>query len=156
DTGIPAIEGRRPAMEATFAALASVGVARSNLMLAWDFTTASERGLAARMLHIRDAALAQLGDRSPTFTVTSVKENPTKLVARQVAGTFTVPNFLTGDGGPGQRFNVGRDGLPEQNGEIQAPFLCDIPDVALADTTSPARIAEYGHGLLGSEREITA
>jgi len=156
DTRIPTIEARRPAMEATFAALAAAGVPRNDLLLAWDFTTSSERGLAARMLHIRDVALAQLGDRSPAFTVTSVKENPTKLVARQVAGTFTVPNFLTGDGGPGQRFNLGRDGLPEQNGELQAPFLCDIPEVTLTGTVGLARIAEYGHGLLGSEREITA
>ena len=34
-----------------------------SLFLAWDFTVASERSLSGRMLHIRDDAFAQLGDR---------------------------------------------------------------------------------------------
>jgi hypothetical protein len=34
----------------------------SHLYRAWDFTVASERNLSERMLHIRDASFAQLGD----------------------------------------------------------------------------------------------
>ncbi len=156
ETGVASVEVRRAAMEVTFAQLAAAGVGRSDLILAWAFTTASERDLSERMLHIRDLALAELGSRAPTVKVTEVKEHPADLVARQVVGTFAVPSFLTGDGGPGQRLNTGPDGLPAQNGFLLAPFACDIPDVTLAGTQGPARIAEYGHGLLGSEREVGA
>ena len=61
---------------------------KSNLTLAWDFTVASEKGLTSRMLHIRDDAFAQLGDRNladgkvegnaPQFAVTKVVEAPTR------------------------------------------------------------------------------
>ena len=47
-----------------FRTLRRAGVAKGGLTLAWDFTVASERGLTGRMLHIRDDAFAQLGDRN--------------------------------------------------------------------------------------------
>ena len=47
------------------------------------------------------------------------------------------------------------DALPVRNGTVEAPFACIIPD-AVMDGSSPARIALYGHGLLGSEFEIDA
>jgi hypothetical protein len=156
DTAIPAIESRRDAIEVVLAQLAAAGVPRGNLVLAWDFTAASERSLSERMLHIRDVALAALGSKAPAFTVTEVKDHPADLVAREVIGTFTVPNFLSSDGGPGQRFNAGPDGLPPRHGDVQAPFACNIPEVTAAGTEGPARIAEYGHGLFGSELEIGA
>jgi hypothetical protein len=156
DTGLADLERHRPEMEATFAALATAGIDRSDLILAWGFTTASERSLSERMLHIRDDALAALGDDAPAFTVTAVRERPTDLVGRQVSGTFTVPSYLTGDGGPGERFELGPDGLPQRNGHVEAPFTCAIPATTLSGTAGPARIAEYGHGLLGAETEVAA
>jgi hypothetical protein len=74
------VEGRRKHMEALFGDLADAGIARGDLYLAWDFTVASARSLAGRMLAIRDDAFAQLGDHDladrriqgspPAFTVT--------------------------------------------------------------------------------------
>ncbi|HSJ92168.1 MAG TPA: hypothetical protein VK917_08855, partial [Ilumatobacter sp.] len=92
------------------------------------------------------------------FTITEVGD-PVELdgegVARQVVGTFTVPNWLTGDGGPGNRFDTGDDGRPARNGTLEAPFVCNIADATLAGT-EPARMVQYGHGLLGSHFEINA
>ena len=157
-TEIDTIESRRPAMEAMFTDLDAAGIARDDLQLAWTFTVASTESITERMLHIRDETLAELGDEAPTFAVTEVIEPPEldrAGVARQIVGTYTVPNWLTGDGGPGNRFETGDDGLPARNGTLEAPFVCNIAEETMADTV-PARIVQYGHGLLGSHFEINA
>jgi hypothetical protein len=152
------IEARRPHMNNVLKLLDQAGVKRNDLYLAWDFTVASERNLSERMLHIRDDAFASLGADAPQFQVTQVDNDVDARVARRVTGTFTVPNYLTGDGGPGSRFNTGSNGLPQQNGDYTAPFMCIIPRAALKPdgTVARARPAVYGHGLLGSEQEVGA
>ena len=157
-TTIDEIEARRPAMEATFEYLETAGVARSDLQLAWDFTVASQRSLSERMLHIRDDALATLGDIAPPYTITEITPNSDDNIALQVKGTYTVPNFLTGDGGPGNSFNYSSDAidsLPEQNGTVEAPFVCNISTATMAGS-EPAHMVLYGHGLLGAHTEINA
>ncbi|HMC70003.1 MAG TPA: hypothetical protein VKJ07_12680, partial [Mycobacteriales bacterium] len=154
----PTVEERRPHMQDVLKALGGAGVKRDDLFLAWDFTVASRRNLSERMLHIRDNAFESLGNSAPAFQVTQVENDVDERVARRVTGTFTVPNYLTGDGSPGNAFNTGEDGLPQRNGDYTAPFTCIIPRAALkADgTVARARPAVYGHGLLGSELEVSA
>ncbi|MEO5722812.1 MAG: hypothetical protein ABIQ39_05405 [Ilumatobacteraceae bacterium] len=161
-TSIPEIESRRPEMEAALAALTSAGVERSTLQLAWSFTTASADNIAGRMLHIRDDALAALGpDKSPAYTITTVTPKPQDNVALHVEGTYTVPNYLTGNGSPGNAFHydvdtaTSPDALPSVNGTMQAGFACNVSVATMAATT-PAHLVEYGHGLLGSNLEINA
>ncbi len=156
--GSPRLERRRAHMEDVFGTLEDHGVARDDLFLAWDFTVASERNLSERMLHLRDDAFASLDGAAPQFTVTQVEDDIDDLVARRVTGTFTVPNYLTDDGGPGNRFTDGRNDLPARNGELTAPFRCIISHSTLQPdgTANPGRAAVYGHGLLGSEREVSA
>ncbi|HZR83219.1 MAG TPA: hypothetical protein VFD92_19150 [Candidatus Binatia bacterium] len=145
-----AIEARRPEMERIFDDLSRAGVGRSDLYLAWDFTVASERSLSERLLHIRDDAFATLGDAAPGFTVTSTSDQG---VAHVVSGTFQVPRYLTGDGKPGSVFNdQGADSLPAQNGLQTANFVCTVPSSASA--ANPARVALYGHGLLGTASQV--
>ncbi len=157
-TNDAAIEARRPHMEDILRTLDRAGVKHGDLYLAWDFTVASARNLSERMLHIRDDAFDSLEDHAPTFQVTQVENDVDERVARRVTGTFTVPNYLTGDGSAGNRFNTAANGLPERNGDLTAPFICIIPRAALAPdgTVHPARPSLYGHGLLGSEREVGA
>jgi hypothetical protein len=162
-TFTPAIEARRQRFDALFARLGELGVDRSTLNLAWDFTVASEMNIAGRMLHIRDDAFSALHGGAPAFTVTSVQDNVDDRIVRRVTGTFTVPNYLTGDGSPGNRFdygaNTGVDALPVRNGDLTAGFICNIPRAVSADGTdpvTPARGAIYGHGLLGSNDEVNA
>jgi len=154
----PTVEERRPHMQDVLKALDGSGVKRADLFLAWDFTVASRRNLSERMLHIRDNAFESLGNSAPAFQVTQVENDVDARVARRVTGTFTVPNYLTGDGSAGNAFNTGEDGLPQRNGDYTASFTCIIPRAALkADgTVARARPAVYGHGLLGSEREVSA
>lgn len=161
-TDLDPIEQRRPAMEAALGALEGAGVERSELVLAWDFTVASTESITGRVLHLRDTALAQLGDEgAPEFTVTEVLEAPDDGIARLVRGTFTVPSFLTGDASPGNRLHYDvdtstePDALPTPNGTTTAPFACIVSDTTVA-SSEPARISYYGHGLLGSEMEVDA
>jgi hypothetical protein len=161
--GIDGIERRRAEMDAALDALADADVPRAELQLAWTFTTASADNVTGRMEHIRDTALAELGDdQSPAFTVTEVTANTDDNIAVQVRGTYTVPNFLEGDGGPGNRFHydgtVAPDRLPSPNSAnptLQAPFVCNV-SVATANGIEPAHLVQYGHGLLGSNDEIDA
>lgn len=158
-SNVPEVEARRPHMEQIFEELEDAGIARDDLYLAWDFTVASERNLSERMLHIRDDAFARLGDAAPAFTVTSIEENPNEELARRVAGTFEVPLYLTGGGTPGTRFNYAGSDLPQYTGSsYSADFLCIVPKSAVNGDGPPvpARPAVYGHGLLGSEREVGA
>jgi len=168
--GIPlatkAEQGRQPHMDRIFNSLQSVGIDRHSLYLAWDFTVASQQSLTAPMLHIRDDAFHRLGSGAPAFSVANVAnftpaEDP--LIARHVAGTFSVPSYLDQPGGPpGSQFNLGPDGLPTQMpGNVQtANFECNIPRSVVSDGSSstatvyPGHALLYGHGLLGSADEV--
>ncbi|MEZ5202977.1 MAG: hypothetical protein R2701_00920 [Acidimicrobiales bacterium] len=146
------VEARRPHMESLFATLEEAGIDRADLYLAWDFTVASQDNLAGRILHIRDDALATLGGAAPAFTVTKVTETPDTGIARRVEGTFEVPLYLTGDGGPGQGFaNDPTTGLPVRNGTYTATYSCQLPTVT---GTAAARAVLYGHGLFGDQSEV--
>jgi hypothetical protein len=137
---------------------------------AWSFTVASERSLAGRMLHIRDDAFRQLGDKNlgdltvagkaPTFTINAVTDlTPAEddRIARRVDGTMTVPCYLTNGCAPGGQFTFDGKGLPVQHGTTTATFTCRIPRSALDAADPPrARPSLYGHGLLGSAGEVNA
>ena len=163
------INAQRSRFESIFGTLRGAGIRRSNLYLAWDFTVATDENIAARELHIRDDALASLGDTTPgdgvmdgsapDFQVTQVDnftpvEDPE--IARRVRGTFTVPCYLQPNCGPGGSFQLGADGLPSRNSgnDWTANFDCIIPRSAIDGTPTPGRPAIYGHGLFGSASEV--
>jgi hypothetical protein len=146
-----AFEARRPSMEANFADLARAGIRRTDLQLAWDFTIASTESLTGRMVSIRDDAFAELGKAAPTFTVDKVTENPNEFVRRRIEGTLQTPLYLTNGGKPGGLLVLDERGKPQrQPGTFSAPFLCNLP---AASASTPARMALYGHGLLGDLTE---
>ena len=112
-TEIDAIEERRDAMEAGFAALEEGGVSRDDLQLAWTFTTASVENTTAAILKMRDETMEALGDSTPEFQITSVNEAPENTeIARYIEGTYSVPNYLSGDGSAGSFLILDADGLP--------------------------------------------
>ena len=159
-TDVPEVEARRSHMEGIFRTLHRAGVERDELVLAWDFTVASSRNLSERLLAMRDDAFARLGDDAPAFTVTRVAPSSREGLATEVEGTFEVPNYLTGDGSPGSVLNNG-DGpgsspIPQVNGTFTARFICTIPESATNPdgTANPTRLMIYGHGLLGTAREV--
>lgn len=160
-TFIPEIEARRDHMTDLIIRLNEAGMPREGMYLAWDFTVASQRSLTERSLAIRDATFDPLGaDGVLDHTVTAVQQNPNPDTLRRITGTFEVPNFLLGDGGPGNAFHYADpsdpDSLPIANGTIQANFICNIPRAAVgADgRANPGRSLINGHGLLGNASQV--
>ncbi len=147
-----AFEARRASMERDFADLGRAGMQRADLQIAWDFTIASTQSLTGRMIAMRDDAFSVLGNAAPTFAVTKVTENPNEFARRRIEGTFQTPLYLTDGGKPGGRLVLDAAGKPErQTGSFSSPFVCNLP---AKSATTPARMAIYGHGLLGSLTEV--
>jgi len=173
----PEINKRRKRMNNMFWNLGKAGIERKNLFLVWDFTTASERNLSERMLHIRDDAFAELGDTNladlqvqgdaPPFTIDDVTVSPTGKIARTIEGKVTVPCYLAFKADPrveagapscesGTRFVYDPEGKPQRqaNQTWDLRFTCRIPRSALEAGAGESRPSLYGHGLLGSRGEI--
>ena len=154
-TDIEAVEDRRRDMDETLDALDRAGVARSDVQLAWTFTTASTANTTGDILAMRDQTLVGLDTSAPEFAITDVTENPAPGVARLVEGTYSAPNWMTLGGGPGTILNRDPDRRLEPNSVVQSPFACVIAESVLAGS-EPAHAVLYGHGLLGSHLEVRA
>jgi hypothetical protein len=154
ESDVPQVEARRPAMEQVFDDLESAGVDRDELTIAWDFTVISTESLTGPMLHMRDDAFDQLGDAAPKFAITSVEED-VEGARTIIDGTYEIPLYLEGDGASGSSLNLTDDpDLPTSNGILTAPFRCQITDASSA--AEPGAGVVYGHGLLGTEGQVTS
>jgi hypothetical protein len=158
-TTIGALESRRAHYEADiFPQLASAGVNRQDLILAFDFTVQSETALTSAVLSMRDQSYAWLGAGNAAFTVDSVVENDCSVggtvVWRIVRGTYEAPLFLTAD--PEANINslgvvndTNSDGDPDQNGVTDPPYTISLPCSALEDPGPIPHPIVLGHGLFG-------
>ena len=180
-TDQPEVESRRPHMESIIDDLVTeAGVDRDSLYMAWDFTVASEQSVTGRATTIRDDAFARLGDTnlsnrtiegsSPTWQITRVLNQgdpipegergiPTE-IARRVEGTINVPCYLNEDGcPPGSKFAHDGDGDITWNTDYSrdVTFRCEIPNSVLdgSGPVAPAAVGIYGHGLLGTQAQLT-
>ena len=149
-------------IHSVLATLSSAGVSRSGLFLAWDFTVASSRNITGWAVHMRAQALAQIGNGVPHFRVTNVVDfSPSQNadIARQVIGTFDVPNYLNEPGAPpGSTLHFSSSApnalpTPLPGGVLHAVFSCLLPRAAdpspasPGQTVKPARPVLYGRGL---------
>ena len=137
------------------------GVATAGLYLAWDFTVISTASLTGPAIAMRNTAMADLGSKVPSFAVTKVSNlSPSavggRTIARQITGTFDVPNFLNGPSGDKtDTLHLGPGGQPTQiPGNVEhAVFSCLVPRSVDASPASPAapvsagRPVLYGKGL---------
>jgi hypothetical protein len=141
-----------------FQGLEAAGVPRAGLLLAWDWTTASNEALHGPLLHMRDESLAALGDASPKITVTSITPYSTTenaSIAYEVLGTFEVPDYtvpVSVNGAPAHVLDWGADGLPRKTGVYQAELRARIPRSALSG--EPHGVMIHGHGLNGTDAQI--
>lgn len=128
------------------------GVDPRRVVLAWDFTTASDRALQAWLLHMRDETLRELGGGAPPFAVDQVETDPLgdPRICRRVRGRLTVPRWTDADA-PGARLVLDRAlGLPLRAGTASVPFTALVPCTLLDPPGRPGRVIVYGHGLLGA------
>jgi hypothetical protein len=160
---IAAVRKRAAQLEPALGRLERLGVARSELILAFDFVVMSDQSLTSEMLNMRRDAFrwldGQLGAGAQPFTVTSVSDvnpgcaDPAVAVWRRIEGSFSVPLFLAGD--PFSAANVptflnrSANGAPRAQGFTQAPFGAAIPCTALR-SGAPLPGLVIGHGLFGT------
>ncbi|MEZ5154908.1 MAG: hypothetical protein R2718_02235 [Solirubrobacterales bacterium] len=180
-TDQPEVESRRAHMESVIDDLVDkAGVARDSLYMAWDFTVASEESVTGRATTIRDDAFARLGDTnladreiqgdSPSWTITRVLDQGDPIpsgergipaqIARRVEGTINVPCYLDEDNCPsGAEFAHDPDGgiTWDPSFDRDVEFRCEIPDSVVAGSgpVQPAAVGIYGHGLLGTQDQLT-
>ena len=162
-TTVAALEARRAHFEDLFYRLDRAGVARGDLVLAFDFVVQSDAGLTGQMLSMRDQAFAWLASQTqPTFTIGKVTQNDCSQAGavawRTVEGTYRVPLFLTSDpvtdpATPGT-LTVDAQGNPVQNGYTNSPFTAVIPCTVLANGGTAKHPNLFGHGLFGSNTDI--
>ncbi len=155
------VEERAARFDEMFALLAGAGVAKKDLTLAWDWVTASGDALHGPLLHMRDQAFAALGGASPAFAIQSIDSydpatNPD--IAYEVHGTFDVPDYMIPakvGAKTGHVLNWGPDRLPAPTGAVyHADFRARVPRSALGG--KPAGVMIYGHGLNGTDKQISA
>jgi len=149
------LEAMRPRFGDVLAALDAAGIARDSLVLAWDFTVASDEYLHRDMIAARDRALAAIADHPPTFTITSDGPDHNTGIARYITGKLEVPLFLnTPELGVDNTTTVrDADNLPVVQGFYDVPFAAIVPECALTSPT-PVPMILYGHGLLGDATEV--
>lgn len=134
-----------------FPVLEKAGIARKDLLIAWDFTTESEATANSDMLAVREAGLAAMKTLPVAVTVTSVTENETEDIARHIEGMLTVPLFLDQPDPGGLLWRNGTQ--IQQHGTVQVPFTALVPPSVLK-SGGPARVLQFGHGFFGSRHEV--
>ena len=138
----------------------------NDMQLAWSFTVASGKSLSGRLRHMWADTRQAFEQKRPALKVNTAT---TAGAVTTLRGTFEVPNFLSGDGGPGEAMNNqtggdgNPDGIPKHNGTLSTEFLCTVPAATGQSNTPPAMtppangpgvpVVLYGHGLLGTKEE---
>ena len=151
----PLLERVRPRYKELFDKLAAKGIAKTDLVTAWEFTTRSRESVRADLLHARDAGMPLMGTNGASLTYTSAAMTQGDArIAFRYDGMFDAPLFLSsGNAGPGVKMLRDGDGKPKPNGLYKVPFTAIVPQCALTAAT-PVPILIYGHGLLGSAMQV--
>lgn len=158
-TGHTLLEAARPRFDAIFAALEAKGIAKEDLVTAWDFTTGSGEAVRADLLNARDAALAAMGTNGSALTFTTSKDEPHSdtRIARHIEGQFDAPLVLTNGGSTALSTKLARgaDGKPAVMGTYKVDFTAIVPQCAI-DSPTPVPMMIYGHGLLGASNQVAS
>lgn len=145
-----------------FEILEQAGVKRSDLYIAWDFTTASLASGTEHLRYMREEGYEFLHNSNYQYTITQVEEDFSPLIYRRVHGSFKVPLYLRTPK-PSTKSRLVRpspeeatDYLDELRPRVQGwtdvDFMIIIPRSAIDN--SNATLMFYGHGLFGTRSEI--
>ena len=137
---------------AIFAALEQAGVPKSDLVLAWDFHTASDQFLRSDLMTMRDAAIPAMGANGSNLTFNAVPQPARAGLYKSYVGTFKSPNFLTNDEADDSKMRRGANGMPEMSGLRDARFAALVPE-CVTTMPLPRPTIVFGHGLFGSAEE---
>lgn len=155
DAEVVGIDERRERFDTeVFDVAAASGVERSEIQLAWDFTTGSEQNVTGTLLAMRDRMLEIVGETGPAYTIDEVAyydDDPN--IAFKVIGTAKVPSFVLPPDDRGIRLlRLDADGAPVAEGTEDVVFEVQFPR-SVVDGGEPAAVLQYGHGFLGGRDE---
>jgi hypothetical protein len=139
-------------MESVFDVLTAAGVPRGDLVEAWAFHTGTGASFRGDLLAMREDALARIGDRGTSCTVTDVREDRTDAVFRRLEGTLEIPLYLDSEA-PGARLVRDAAGVPVFQRMGTTRFVAIVP-ASVRDAGAPAPLLTVGHGLLGEAPDI--
>ncbi len=151
------LEAMRPRFGDVLDALDGAGYPSEDLVVAWDFTVASDAFIHGDLIAARDRAVAALDSHPIAYTVTyDMPVDNGAETRRKIAGTFEAPLFLSNSGSNNNGTHIVRDseGLPQLQGFYRVPFTAIIPACAYTSAT-PVGMVIYGHGLLGDSDEAS-
>lgn len=151
------LEAMRPRFADVRAAIEAAGVSLDDVVVAWDFTVASDAYVHRDMVAARDRALAALQSHPIAVTIaTDAQVGDGSIIKRRITGTLDAPLFLANHGAaqPGTKIVRDADGLPTVQGFYQIPFSAIVPTCAYSASAKVGMIL-YGHGLLGDSTEAT-
>lgn len=159
-TSHPLLEKQRAGFADVLAAIEADGTSRDDLLLAWDFTVASDEFVWSDMKAARQQALDAMDETPPDFEVfgDEVVDDGT-VIAHKIVGEFDAPLFLDHNGNYTAvaitKVVRGDDGLPALQGTYRAPFTAIIPTCAYT-APEPVGIIIYGHGLMGESNQVAS
>eukprot|EP01100_Stratorugosa_tubuloviscum_P012033 TRINITY_DN5537_c0_g1_i1.p1 TRINITY_DN5537_c0_g1~~TRINITY_DN5537_c0_g1_i1.p1 ORF type:complete len:682 (-),score=300.76 TRINITY_DN5537_c0_g1_i1:1732-3777(-) len=148
----PDINSRRDLFEDIFSQLEKIGISRSTLQLAWDFTTGSKESITGRLLFIRDDAIQRLPADGPNYHIKRIEHRVDNYTEKFIHADVEVPLYLTTNR-PGGVFVLDENQMPVFQSFTNVSFSFQIP-TSLARSLKPGRTVQYGHGLFGSQAEI--
>ncbi len=151
----PALQKEAARIGEVLTFLEGKGFARSSVLLAWDFRTASRELVTAHLTSMVETALAKIPASGPAVTITksvdrTVAEDANQL--REVEATFEVPSFLASEASDAW-LNLDAQGKPVYRAPQKFPFTLQIPRCA-ESATAPLPILIFGPGLFSSTREL--
>ena len=132
------LEAMRGRIDEVFDALDEAGVTE-DLVLAWDFTIASEASLRADLVTARERVIGTLATHPSLFKVTETAGTQ----VRTLTGTLDAPLVLSNGGEPRANTRLVRDeaGQPAIQGLYRIPFAAVIPTCA----APAAPVVLWGH-----------
>ena len=137
-----------------FPVLEADGFDRSELQLAWDFTTVSRSSLLGDLLWIREDALSYVENEGMTYEIDDIEDRDCSEPnnGRVIMGRITnFPLYRESDTG---MTGLARDadGQPTRNGTTEVEWTLRIPCSVVADP-APRKLIQYGHGFFGDHGE---
>jgi hypothetical protein len=152
------LEEMRPRFQEVLDALDTAGFPDTELVVAWDFTVASDDFIHRDMIAARDRTIAALKTHPIQFTIDTDEIDNANPIRRKITGMLDAPLFLTNGGKANVTGTViARDaeGLPAIQGFYQIPFTAIVPACAYT-ATSPVGMVIYGHGLMGAANQTAS
>jgi hypothetical protein len=142
------VENARPRFDLLFEFLSANGYARDNLLMAWDFTVASDEWVLGPVLSMREKAFDLVED-GVDYTIEGVENDPNENVSKLVWGSFAVPTFITG----GNTFEYDAEHKPVLQAESQSfPYTMIVPK-SVVGAAGPVPLTVFGHGIFGEGRD---